>query len=380
MTTHLAEKKLDPIVFLARKLDLGGAERQLVVLAKELQKMGHKVCSILFYNGGEFDQEMIRNGIPVYYLNKTHRWDIIGFLWKLMRRLRQLRPGTVYSLLDVPNVMAVLLKPVVGKPRIVWSIRAAFMEMSYYDWLMRLIPAIENYLSHKADCIVANSYAGREWAIRRGFPSGKILVIENGIDTQYFRPNPVAGEQVRKEWGIRPEEFLIGMVGRLDPMKDHSTFLRACALVLQEVNNIRIVCVGGGSEADLKKLKSLAHTLNIESRLLWAGPRKDMPAVYNSLNLLVSSSSFGEGFPNVVAEAMGCGVPCVVTDVGDSGRIVGGLGEVVPPKSPEALAEGIIRMLERIKKEPWIKNSVRRRIQENFSVERMVESFEKALD
>ena len=134
---------------------------------------------------------------------------------------------------------------------------------------------------------------------------------------------------MRLEWGIAECEKLIGQVGRLDPMKDHSTFLKAAALLAHERKDVRFVCVGEGPTGYRDELYSLAKTLGLASRLIWAGSRRDMPAVYNAFDVAVSSSRWGEGLPNVIAEAMACGVPCVVTDVGDSAFVVDKLGVVV---------------------------------------------------
>lgn len=370
---------MNRVVLLARKLDQGGAERQLVTLAKGLKGRGHDVHVVLFYAGGVFDVELADAGVPIHFVGKRGRWDVIGFWIRLMLVLRRLRPGTLYSFLDLPNILAVLFCRAVGRPRLVWSIRAAGMEMQHYDWLSRMIPVLEARLSGAANVIVANSHAGRDWAIRRGFPANKIVVIENGIDTERFRFDPVSRERVRNEWKIGAGETVIGLVARLDVMKDHRNFLRACALLATRREDLRFVCIGGGSADDRAELETLAGHLGIADRLIWAGPRSDMPAVLSALDLAVSSSSFGEGFSNAIAEAMACERPCVVTDVGDSARIVGDVGEVVPPRDAAALAEAIARLLERLASDPDIGVRARERIVAEFSVERMVARTEQVL-
>jgi glycosyltransferase involved in cell wall biosynthesis len=367
------------LVLLGRKLDQGGAERQLVALAKALKKGGHDVHVVLFYVGGVFDAELAAEGVPVHFVGKRGRWDIAGFLIRLALVLRRLRPSTIYSFLDLPNILAVLLRPAVGRPRLVWSIRAAGMEMRHYDWLSRLVPQLEAGLSRAADVVVANSHAGSAWAISRGFPAGSIVVIENGIDTVRFQFDAEGRKRLRCEWKIGAGETAVGLVARLDPMKDHATFLRAAARLAEAREDLRFICVGGGGGDFAHRLRELAESLGLGKRVVWAGPRSDMSAAYSALDIASSSSSFGEGFSNTVAEAMACERPCVVTNVGDSAHIVGEVGEVVPPRDENALAEAIARMLDRIETSADIGFQARARIVGEFSMERMVLRTEQVL-
>jgi len=194
-----------------------------------------------------------------------------------------------------------------------------------------------------------------------------MTVIPNGIDTEHFKPDPMARKLIRAEWGVADNEILIGLVARLDPMKDHSTFLRAATMLAQERPDVRFVCVGDGAEPYKSEVRRLATELALGDRLIWAGARHDMPAVWNALDLAVSSSSYGEGFSNTIAEAMACGVPCVVTDVGDSALIVGDAGIIVQPSMPAALCEGFRQMVKR--SGPEFRNVARASIVNRFTKE-----------
>ncbi|HIK26114.1 MAG TPA: glycosyltransferase [Thermosynechococcus sp. M46_R2017_013] len=163
-------------------------------------------------------------------------------------------------------------------------------------------------------------------------------------------------------------------------MKGHETFLQAAARLVQTRQDLLFVCVGGRQQKDADRLKALAASLGLENRVIWAGSREDMSAVYSALDIVSSSSFVGEGFANVIAEAMACERPCVVTDVGDSARIVGNIGEVVPPRNPDALAEAMARMLDRMKRTPDIGRQARARIVAEFSVERMVLQILEVID
>ncbi|WP_296509644.1 glycosyltransferase [Rhodoferax sp.] len=367
------------IVLLARQLASGGAERQLVALACGLKDRGCDVRVVLFYGGGVFDAELVAAQVPVYFVEKRGRWDVVGFLFRLVGTLRQLEPKVIYSFLDLPNVLASLLSGFVGKPLLIWSVRAAGMEMLHYDWLMRIVPWVEARLSGRPRIIIANSYAGAAWAISRRFPRERLRVVHNGIDTVRFRPDAIGRARVRAEWGVNDSTVLVGLVARLDPMKDHRLFFQSCAALKVTQDDVRFVCVGGGSTAYQDELRKFAQQLGIGERVIWAGGRQDMPAVHSALDMECSTSAFGEGFSNAIGEAMACGVPCVVTDVGDSARIVMDVGEVLAPRDSAALTRALERLLIRIKNEPRLGERARERIQCEFSLEQMVLRTEQIL-
>lgn len=157
------------LILLARKLDQGSAERQLVTLAKALRDRGCDVHVVLFYEvyeGGVFDSELTAAGVPIYFLGKHGRWDVVGFLVRLVLLLLCLQPEVIYSFLDVPNILAVLVRPFISSVRLIWSIRAADMEMQHYERLARLVAWMEAGFRRAADVIVANSHAGKEWGLR----------------------------------------------------------------------------------------------------------------------------------------------------------------------------------------------------------------------
>lgn len=361
------------ITFLIRSLDLGGAQRQLVSLARGLHERGHRVLIATFYGGGPLEEELA--GIPVRDLGKKGRWDLLGFLTRLVRLVREEKPDILHGYLAIPNILTVLLKPLFPRTRMVWGTRNAKLYFDRYDRVRRLAYRVERLLSRFADLIIANSYRGRDYAADYGFPEDKIVVIPNGIDTERFHPDLEARRRLRAEWGVAEDEKLVGLVGRLAPMKDHATFLEAAALLARERRDVRYVCVGEGPAGYRQELRALSARLGLKERLLWAGARKDMPAVHNALDVAASSSYDGEGFPNVVGEAMACGVPCVVTDVGDSARVVGETGVVVPPGDPRALAEGL-KAASNGRVDP---RSLRERVVRCFSTRALVLNTEETL-
>ncbi len=171
---------------------------------------------------------------------------------------------------------------------------------------------------------------------------------------------------------------VIGRVGRLDPMKDYDTFLAAAAHLGRERSDVRFVIVGDGPARYRHRLEQRAEELGIAGRVQWCGAQQEMPAVFNAFHVATSSSSaFGEGFPNVLGEALACGVPCVTTDVGDSAAVLGGLGPVVPPGDPGRLASAWTESLSAAR--DTLGARLRSRIEHEFSVATMVDRTERAL-
>lgn len=369
------------LLCLTRSLNYGGAERQLGVLASRLKRVGHSVAVATFYGGGPLEQDLVRQGVPIHSLGKRSRWDVPGFFWRLIRLVRRVNPAVVYGFLGSANILAVLLKPLFPSVRIVWGVRASNMDLGHYGWLDRLLFRVECALARCADRIIVNSMAGRDYVAEHGFPTDKLVVIPNGIDTEGFRPDPSARRLVRQDWGIGDDEFVIGLVGRLDPMKDQETFLRAAGLLARQRPDVRFVCVGDGPATRRQVLAALAEDLGLSGRMLWKEAVREIAPVYCALDVLTLSSAFGEGFPNVVAEAMACGTPCVVTDVGDAGRLVGETGLVVPPRDPDALCKAWGEALAWSEDERAARiRQARERIVRQFTVDRMVEATVKELE
>jgi glycosyltransferase involved in cell wall biosynthesis len=363
------------IIFLVRSLGYGGAERQLILLAKGLHARRHDVVVSVFYSGGPLEKELQDAGIRIRPLNKMGRWDVPGFLFRMAKVFREEHPDIVHGYLPDPNLVTAVLKPFFPATKIVWGVRSARLDWQQYDWLARANFKLSCRLSGLADAIIANSHAGRAYHIASGYPAEKMLVIPNGIDTERFRPDQQARSRVRSEWGVTARETLIGLVGRLDPMKDHPIFLEAASLLAKKRESTRFVCVGDGSDGYRAQLQAQAARLGLDKRLLWVAAPKDMPAVYNALDIHVSSS-YGEGLSNVVGEAMACGVRCVVTDVGDSAWVVGDQGEVVPPRDPVALMNAIDRLLTQNTCDPI---RIRQRVVEQLSLNSLVSNTERVL-
>jgi glycosyltransferase involved in cell wall biosynthesis len=330
------------ILFLIPSLERGGAERQAVVLAKALAARGHVVHIATFYPGGAFAEDLAGSGVQRHSLDKRGRWDL-GSLLRLRRIISDARAQVVYAWLSTANLAAGVVRAVIPGLRLVWTVNDAGALTSELGTFARMVLGLENQAARFADLVVVNSEAGRARCLERGFPSSKLRVVPNGIDPERFSPNPAARARVRSELGIAESAVVVGIVARLDPIKDHSTFLRAAAEALAVRPDLRFVAVGGGEPAYERNLRELAQQLGIASYVHWLGSRDDVPAVLNAFDV-GTLTSIAEGFPNAVAEAMATGVPCVVTDVGDCAFLVGRADGVTPRRSPTALAQAWLHL------------------------------------
>ncbi len=365
------------IVFLTRDLDLGGAQRQLVALAKGLHEQGRKVTVVVFYENSALQPELEQSGVRVVTIGKRSRWDLIGFGWRLLRFVRRERPGVLHGYLWGPNAITVAFKPFLRGTRAVWGVRASTTDFSKYNWFERVSFRANCWLSPFADLIIANSWSGAEDHRQHGYPARTLAVVPNGIAIERFRPDSAARRAIRQEWGVGDDQSLVGLVARLDPMKGHATFLKAASILSKQMPNVRFACVGTGSESYTRSLHALSAELGLEGKVMWIGARMDMERVQNAFDVACSASDFGEGFSNTIGEAMASGVPCVVTPVGDSARIVDGTGMVVPPRDADALAAAIRRSIATLT--PERREACRRRIEENFTVPLLVDRTAKLL-
>jgi len=360
------------LLFLLRSLNYGGAERQVVALATSLRQKGESVAIATLYSAGPWRKNLEAAGVPLYTLGKHWRWDLF-FVFRLIKLVRETRPAILHGCLGIANILTVLLHPLLPNVRIVWGVRASDMDLRRYGWLDRLLYRLECALSRFADLIIANSYTGLNYAVAHGFPKEKMVVISNGIDTDEFLPDPDLRKNVRGNLGVTENDRLIGLVGRLDPMKDHPTFLKAAALLTRERTDVRFLCVGDGPQPYQSRLRLMSEELGLGKRLIWLSSAKDMSAIYNAMDVMTLASSYGEGFSNAIGEAMACGVPCVVSDVGDSKWIVGETGWVIPPGNPTALCAGWRQMLE-LDADARIEQGKKARIRivHHFGLERLI--------
>lgn len=354
-------------------LDVGGAEAMLIKLigASDRSCVEHSVVTLM--DGGPLAADVRSSGIHVATLGMHRNFPNPAIVWRLICTLKHLQPDVIQSWLYQSDFVAALAAPFIGVP-LIWNLRSSNLDMSYSHPISRLLPRALARLSRVPDVVMVNSHAALPFHQALGYHPRRWEVIPNGFDTVRFRPDLTAGKAVRREFDIREDTPVITMPARFHAMKDHGTFFAAAAMMHPDVVFILVGPGIGPKNADLHVMvdsSGLGHQVRI------VGSRNDMPSIYAASDLVTLSSAFGEGFPNVIGEAMACGIPCVATDVGDSAMIIGDCGRVVPPQAPTALASSWREILSFA---PDVRAALgvaaRKRICERYSLSAIVKAYE----
>jgi glycosyltransferase involved in cell wall biosynthesis len=275
------------------------------------------------------------------------------------------------------NLLGVIAGKLAGVPHIVWNIRSSNIDFSHYRRLTRWTVFLGARLSGFVDAVIVNSEVGRSVHRAWGYHNARMIVIPNGFNIDHLKPDPSARGSVRAELGVRQDTLLIGLIARYHPRKDHASFLNAAALLCRREPLVHYLLAGDGVALENSELSHLVRENGLERHIHLLGRRRDIPRLTAALDIATSSSAFGEGFSNAVGEAMACGVPCVVTDVGDAADIVGDTGSVVPAGNPEALARGLADMMDLGPDgRKALGQRARQRVEARFSQARMVEAYE----
>jgi glycosyltransferase involved in cell wall biosynthesis len=334
------------VVHIITGLKVGGAENMLCKLVTRPNGPGitHEVVSL--GDVGPLGERMQQAGIPVHALGmKPGRPDPFPVL-KLAHWLRGRQPDVVLTWLYHADVVGGIANRLAGGFPLAWNIRRSYMDRATLKPSTYLLGRLCCHLSHiLPQRILCCSHAGMEAHLQLGYASAKMEIIPNGFDTQAFQPNRAARKDIRAELGLPEETLLIGMLGRFHPMKDHHNLIQAASLLRTTRPDVHFVCAGAQMNRENAELARWLRSADLCDNFHLLGTRTDMPTLTASLDIATLSSRSGEGFPNVVGEAMACGVPCVVTDIGDSSYIVGDTGVVVPPRSAVALRSGWERLL-----------------------------------
>jgi glycosyltransferase involved in cell wall biosynthesis len=367
------------IVHIITGLSRGGAEAVLYRLIYSTRDSWDSMV-ISLTDGGFYGDRLRSLGVSVVCCRMNEAGQAVPGFVRLLRFLRRSRPDVVQTWMYHADLLGGVAARLLGFSAVLWGIRNLRFYRGRVSWSARAASWLCALLSETVPVAIVSCSAQAAIEHRvRGYAADKILVIQNGYDCGQLRRDKPAGRLVRSAWGTLPTQFLIGMVARWDPLKDHANFLAALQPLMREHDHVRCALIGPGMDAGNRALSELLQRYALRSKVVLAGPRDDIAAVMNALDLHVLSS-LSEAFPNVVAEAMACGTPCVVTDVGDASVIVGDQGWCVPPGDSVALYEAMHAALVRLAsgEAEALRAACRQRILQEFSHENMVAAYENA--
>jgi glycosyltransferase involved in cell wall biosynthesis len=354
----------------------GGAEAALYRLVTAASSgIEHRVVSLM--DRGKYGPLLESAGVRVDSLGMERSRLGAGALLRLYRLMRSARPDVVQTWMYHANLIGGIVARLAGCRHVVWGIHHCDLDRASSKASTRAVARLGAIVSRRLPREIVCCAAQAARVHRRIGYADKLLVIPNGYDTTRFAPDPSARARLRAGWGVGPDEALLGMVARWHPQKDHYNLLDALVRVRAGRPNVKCVLVGDGCEAGNRMLVGWVRSLGLSGHVHLSGPRDDIPAVMNAIDLHVLSSS-GEAFPNVLAEAMSCGTPCVATAVGDTAAIIGPTGWLVQPGRPDDLARAIVSALQSMQdREGWAarRAACRARIEERFSIGRMSESY-----
>lgn len=362
-------------------LDDGGAEGVLTRLCLSSRNAHNVVISLT--DEGKYGAVLRKHGVEVYAIGMKRGFLNFGRIFQLISTIRSVNPDLVQTWMYHADLIGGLTAKLAGVRRVFWGIRHTTLEKGKAKRLTIIIARICALLSYLLpEKIICCANKAKEVHEALGYCSKKLMVIPNGYDLSKLKPDGNDRAKIRREFNLTEDMLLFGMVGRFAPQKDHANLLRALSSVSENGYSFRCLLVGSGLTIENFSLINQAKQLGIQHKLIFAGPRLDIPNIMNALDVHILSSCSGEGFPNVLAEAMACGTPCAATDVGDAAEIIGSTGIVCRPGSPDELAESIQALIfdKCYRPKDWVdrKMQCRERISRFYALERIVECYESA--
>lgn len=358
----------------------GGAEMILRELVTDSQIGGHSHYVVCLGNAqGELAHHLVRANVPVTSLGMVPGNPLtFGRLLRLRREIQSFHPDLVHTWMYHANLLAGLMTKAVSTVPVLWSLHHDVSARSLLKPPTRFFVWLGGVFSYLAPaCIVSVSERAVLSHSKLGYSRAKFVVIPNGIDARRFTPHTQAAARVRLELGLDLGVMLIGFTARYHPMKGHSHFLAAAEILCRSFSSVHFLLCGRDVDSSNPTLISEVQKRGLQDVVHLLGHRDDIQNILPGLDIY-STSSLSESFPVSVGEAMASGLPCVVTDVGDSSLLVGETGLVVPPADPVALAEAWRNLLGRSRDERRVLGeAARRRVIENFGRERMLAEYSR---
>ncbi|MDQ3818634.1 MAG: glycosyltransferase [Acidobacteriota bacterium] len=365
------------VLHVTNDLAVGGSEVMLHRLLAETDRERFDPVVLSLAGGGALYGAVEALNIPVLSARMRAPLPSASSVGRLIREARAVKPDLIQGWMYHGSLAAQFVRTL-SRPRarVIWGIRNSISRPSREKRMTDAVIRLGALASRLPDGIIYVSNANRSEHEALGYFNRNNYVVPNGFDTSLFAPSVRTRSLVRAELGVPEGVVLVGLIARFHPSKDHANFLRAAALLLRDCRNVRFLLCGSGVDSGNLSINRLAAELCISDKLLLLGERHDVPRLMTALDLLSSSSS-NESFHNVIGEAMSSGLPCVATAVGGVPWLLGDTGILTPPRDPEALAQGLKRLIMMGREGRMLLGSeARRRIVENFSLQSVARQYE----
>ena len=333
------------VTYLITGLSTGGTEYMLLKLLQHLDRSRFSPRVISLSTKGEIGPRIEALGVPVQALGMRSGMPNLARFARLVRLLLASRPVMVHTWMYHADLLGGLSARLTGCKNVIWCVRSSNLSKTENKrstlMVVKACAVLSGWIPSE---ILSCSHRAKEVHTAAGYLEDKIHIIPNGFDLVRFAPAATAGPSVRAELGLPLDTPLVGLMARHDPHKNHLGFFEAAARLRAHLPQVHFVLAGTGIDARNASLTAAIARQGLQTNTHLLGRRDDMPRLMAALDVL-ASSSHGEAFPNVLGEAMACGVPCVVTDVGDCAEIVGPTGRVVPAGDMSGLADQLLAVL-----------------------------------
>ncbi|WAR43804.1 glycosyltransferase family 4 protein [Methylomonas rapida] len=365
------------VLFVITGLSTGGAEMMLIKVLEHLDRRRFQPYVISLSPLGELAPRISALGVSVRSVDmKGGLSDMAGFV-SLLRMIKTIRPDVVHTWMYHADLLGGLAARLAGVKAIGWGIHNSNLDADKTKLSTRAIVRLCAFFSPWLPRLILScSEQARLIHIEKGYAAEKMVVVPNGFDLMRFKPDNNARHSVRKELGLMQDVLLVGLIGRFDPQKNHAGFFRAAGYLLEKMPSVRFLLAGKNIASANSNLLQMAKDAGVLENCHFLGLRDDIPRLMAALDVLASSSD-GEAFPNVLGEAMASGVPCAVTDAGDSAVIVGDVGRSVAVGDMRGLA---VAMQELLCLSPEEKQSlsekIRHRVLSHYEISQVVRDYE----
>ena len=362
-------------LFVIGSLEIGGAERQMYLLVKQLRGQNYTCHVYSLQAGGPLERWFEDLGVPVFSggLKKGDvsraPWRVVLAGWRLLRLIYELKPSVIHCFLPLITFMGALSGRIARVPLVVTSRRALGTHQRRYP-VLRPLDHVASRLSHR---VTVNSQAVWNDMVRRDHvDASKLVLIYNGVATGPFEAALSYREDVRRDQGIKADARVMIVIANLIPYKGHSDLIQAAKEVINRFPDAIFLLVGEDRGIQ-KELEQRVANLGVGQSVRFLGRQDDVPKLLAASDISVLPSH-EEGFSNVILESMAAGLPVVATDVGGNREAIldGITGWLIPHKDPGALAAKIIDLLrDPAKAKEWGIGG-RERVNRMFTVKRMV--------